>query len=330
MPGQIHTKFYFNQKVSQFNKIVDISNAIFITDENVYSSHNKLFAKRKAIVIPAGEQFKTQATVDSIVQQLISLNADRTTMLIGIGGGVITDITGYVASVFMRGICFGFVPSTLLAMVDASIGGKNGIDVGLYKNLVGTINQPQFIVYDYNLLNTLPQQHWQNGFAEIIKHACIKNATMFKQLQNTNIEFYKKNVKALAALVEQNALLKLRIVKKDITEKGDRKLLNFGHTLGHAIENKYRLYHGEAVAIGMMFACKLSQQILHFKDAETVGALLQQYHLPVSLSYNTQEVFEILQMDKKRVQKAMNFILLEKTGKGKIMAIPLQDIKKML
>src|SRR5678815_2835973 len=174
------TVHYFDSSFSQLKNIVDQKNAIIITDENVFNQHNKKFKNWNCIVLKPGEEFKVQSTVDSIIEQLIAMEADRKTTLVGVGGGVITDITGYVASVYMRGISFGFIPTSLLAMVDASIGGKNGIDVGVYKNMVGIIRQPKFILHDMIFLNSLPQNEWENGFAEIIKHAAIKDAAMFK------------------------------------------------------------------------------------------------------------------------------------------------------
>jgi len=193
--------YYFDADFSYLEKLVNKEHAVIITDENVFHFYKKKFAGWKAIVIKAGEEFKVQATVDSIIDQLIQLNADRKTFLIGVGGGVVTDITGYVASVYMRGIPFGFVPSSLLAMVDASIGGKNGIDVGLYKNIVGAFNQPSFLLYDISLLKTLPNQEWVNGFAEIIKHAAIKDAALFAELEKNKLSTYQKNKTALSKLI---------------------------------------------------------------------------------------------------------------------------------
>src|SRR6187402_1613529 len=164
--------YYLAYGISHLKEIVDKDNTIIITDENVYNAHTKRFRNWNCIVLKPGEEFKIQPTVDSVIEQLIESGADRKTTLVGIGGGVITDITGYVAAIYMRGIRCGFVPSTVLAMVDASIGGKNGVDVGIYKNLVGTIRQPDFLLYDYSLLKTLPDTEWINGFAEIIKHSC--------------------------------------------------------------------------------------------------------------------------------------------------------------
>ena len=146
--------YYFNASINQLKDIVDINNTIIITDETIYELYQTQISGFKVIIVPPGEKHKNQSTIDSIINQLIELQADRKSTLVGIGGGVITDMTGYVASIYMRGINFGFVPSTLLAMVDASIGGKNGIDVGVYKNMVGIIRQPKFLLYDVSLLKT--------------------------------------------------------------------------------------------------------------------------------------------------------------------------------
>ena len=306
------------------------SNTVIITDENVFAHYSKKFKNYSTIVLKAGEEFKIQATVDSIVEQLFHYGANRATILVGVGGGVITDITGYVASIYMRGINFGFVPTTLLALVDASIGGKNSIDVGVYKNMVGTINQPQFILHDYSFLNTLPEVEWQNGFTEIIKHACIKDAIMYNELQSYSLKYYQTKKQILTLLIEKNAMLKTKIVAKDVNERGDRKLLNFGHTLGHALENQYKLSHGQAISIGMVFASRMSQQLLGFKQTDELINLLEQYGLPTNVLFNKKKVFEVLMMDKKREKDFVKFILLEKIGKAVIKEISLAEIKEAL
>ena len=189
--------FVLDGKFAAIEKMVDKSEAIYITDENVYALHQAKFKGKKTIVFPAGEEHKHQATVDFIIEALLNFGATRQSVLIGVGGGVVTDMVGYVAGVYMRGVAVGFVPTTILAMVDASIGGKNGIDVGLYKNMVGLIRQPQFLVYDVGFLQSLPKHQWENGFAEIIKHAAIKDAAMMKELAAHDINYYQKNKKAL-------------------------------------------------------------------------------------------------------------------------------------
>lgn len=324
------TYCYFDATFSQLKKIVDPRSAVVVTDENVYNGHIKKFRNWNTIVLKPGEAFKVQPTVDTVIEQMIALQADRKTTLIGVGGGVITDITGYAASIYMRGIPFGFVPTSVLSMVDASIGGKNGIDVGIYKNMVGVIRQPAFLLHDPAFLQTLPQHEWENGFAEIIKHACIKDAAMFAELEATTLKTYQSKKQAMRSLIQRNAMIKIKVVQKDEFEKAGRKLLNFGHTLGHALENQYDLSHGQAISIGMTYACHISAQLTGFRDTEKVVKLLERYGLPTYASFNKKKAVDVLKMDKKRERKEMNYILLDKIGKAEIRLIPLQQLEKII
>jgi len=324
------TDYYFAYGISHLKEFVDQKNAVIITDENVFRDHKKRFSNWRVIVLQPGEEQKTQATVDSIIAQLIMMEADRKTTLIGVGGGVVTDITGYAASTYMRGIQFGFIPTTLLSLVDASIGGKNGVDVGIYKNFVGTIHQPSFILHDLIFLNSLPQSEWINGFAEIIKHACIKDAAMFRELETNSIKKYQGRKVLVCELIQKNAILKTKVVQQDEFEKGDRKLLNFGHTLGHALENQYGLSHGHAISIGMTYACNISKQITGFKETKRVVDVLEEYGLPTYAKFDKQKVFHALKMDKKRERKEISYVLLEKIGRGVIKTIPLDQLEKII
>jgi 3-dehydroquinate synthase len=323
------TDYYFDGEFARLEELVDKSQAVLITDENVFRAHRKQFAGWKYIIVPAGEQFKVQSTVNSIIERLIGFNADRKTFIVGIGGGVITDLTGFVASTYMRGLRFGFLPTTILSMVDASIGGKNGIDVGLYKNLVGIIRQPSFLLYDVSLLKSLPHTEWVSGFAEIIKHSCIKDLRLFKELEQHKLSFYKKDLPALKKLIRRNAVIKSDVVKADEFETGERKLLNFGHTLGHAIENMYKLSHGQAIAVGMTVASKLSETLTGFRETDRVVKVLSQYGLPTYMDYDKAKAFDVLRMDKKKDADKMNFVLLKKIGKAVIHPIPLIELEKI-
>ncbi len=323
------TAFYFDASFSHLEKLVSKEKAVIVTDENLFNAHKRRLKGWNTIVLKPGEQFKVQQTVDVVIDQLIALGADRQSVLIGFGGGVITDITGYVAGIYMRGIEFGFVPTSVLAMVDAAIGGKNGIDVGVYKNMVGLIRQPAFLLYDYALLKTLPLNEWQNGFAEIIKHAAIKDAVMFKELESNSIAKYRSNKLLLAKLIQRNAMIKIKVVVNDEFEKGERKLLNFGHTLGHAIENMYELSHGQAISIGMTYAALMSEQLKFFTGAKQLIALLNKYGLPTVVEFDAKKAFKVLLKDKKKENVSINYILLQKIGKGVIqplLLVQIQDI----
>ena len=324
------TQFYFDADFSLLEKLVDKDNAIVITDENVFTANKRKFKGWSTIVLNPGEDCKIQATVDEVIEQLIAFEADRKTFLIGVGGGVVTDITGYVAAIYMRGLSFGFVPTSILAMVDAAIGGKNGIDVGVYKNIVGTIRQPAFLVYDYNFLKSLPQAEWINGFAEIIKHACIKDVKLFHLLEKKTLKEFQKDLKALGTLIRKNVGIKASVVQNDEFEKGERRLLNFGHTLGHAIENLYELSHGQAISIGMTAASKISEKVNGFKESDRVLSLLDQYQLPTLADFDKRRAIEVLKMDKKKVSGGMNYVLLEKIGKGVVQQIPLPQLEEFI
>ena len=324
--------YYFDADFTYLEKITSKLDTIIITDKNVFNAHPQIFDGWKVIVISAGEEFKQQSTVDFIIAELIAKNADRNTFIVGVGGGVVTDITGYAASIYMRGLRFGFVPTTILAMVDAGIGGKNGVDVGIYKNLAGLIKQPQFLLFDYSLLKTLPFEQWVNGFAEIIKHACIKDAALFALLEAETLENFIADKNKLALLIEKNVAIKTTVVVLDQFEKGDRKLLNFGHTLGHAIENMYQLPHGHAISIGMMAACSISNKLSNLPEGDTqiIKALLQKYQLPTQFNFDKKRIWEVLKMDKKRTADNMSFILLNKIGEAIIQSIPLKQLDELI
>ena len=322
----------YDGSFEKIGTLVDPSKIIIVTDENVFEAHQQRFQSYKTILVPAGEMHKQQQTVDKIIDDLLRLEADKQSIIVGVGGGVVTDMAGYAASIYKRGIRLMQVPTSLLAMVDAAVGGKNGVDVGPFKNMVGTIYQPDVLLYDYSFLQTLPEIEWVNGFAEIIKHACIKDATMFAFLQQKTPADFMKDPTLIAALVEQNVKIKLSVVLNDEFETGDRKLLNFGHTIGHAIENIYDLSHGFAISIGMAAALRISEEIngFHSSDRLMVLQLLQQYGLPTQLKYDPEKIWEILLLDKKRNAAGMGFILLDAIGKGKVSTIPLPQLKDLL
>ena len=326
---------YFDTDFSYLEELVSKEKAVIITDDNIASIHAEKFSGWKVIIIPAGEHNKQQSTVDKVIDALIKLQADRETFIIGIGGGVVTDIAGYAASVYMRGVKFAFVPTSILAMVDAAVGGKNGVDVGIYKNLVGVIRHPEFLLYDYSFLKTLPHKEWINGFAEIIKHACIKDEKLFELLEDNSLETFQQSAGKIAELLKRNVGIKYNVVANDEFETGERKLLNFGHTLGHAVENIYQLPHGSAVSIGMVAACKISEEINNFpgEESERVIELLKKYNLPVTLPLGERrsgDIWEVLLMDKKKSGDVMNFILLNKIGYGIVKPVLLTKLKDLI
>ena len=196
--------------------------------------------------------------------------------------------------------------------------------------MVGLIRQPAFLLFDVSFLRSLPKPEWQNGFAEIIKHACIKDAAMFAEVERNSLENYKGRQRSICELIQRNAIIKTKVVQKDEFEKGERRLLNFGHTIGHALETQYELLHGQAISIGMTYACHISEQLTGFKQTEKVVRVLDKYNLPTYASFNKQKVFDVLKMDKKRERKEMNYVLLEKIGKGVVKSISLKQLEKII
>jgi len=306
--------------------------SIIITDSHVREIHGHLLAGYRVLEVPAGEANKSWETIQTLALQLIGMEAHRKTTLVGIGGGVVTDITGFLASIYMRGVPFGFVPTTLLAMVDASVGGKNGVNLGLHKNMLGTFAQPKFILYDTALLRTLDDGQWSNGFGEIIKYGCICDVRIINTLKQGDIRYFRKRPDRLNELIAGCVHVKNKIVAADEKESGIRKILNFGHTAGHAFESIYRLPHGHSVALGMQAACLLSQQLCGL-DSQVVRDLqevMRRYELPVSLSFDLQQVMDVLHMDKKRDTDTVDFILLERLGKACVKPLPFSVIAQGL
>jgi 3-dehydroquinate synthase len=322
---------YFNVDFSYVEKLVSKDQTVIITDKNLAAHYSHKFLTWRTIIIEPGEKNKQQATADHIIRELIKLKADRDTMIIAVGGGVITDIAAYVASVYMRGIKFALIPTTILAMVDACIGGKNGIDVGIYKNLVGTIRHPEFLLYDYGFLKSLPQSEWINGFAEIIKHACIKDKMLFEWLESQSLDSLQSSVHITDELIRRNVDIKYNVVINDEFEKGERRLLNFGHSLGHAVENLYKLSHGNAVAIGMVAACSISEEVNKFPAADKlrVVSLLKKYNLPVQLKFDKEKIWEVLLMDKKKSGSKINFVLLNSIGDAIVQPISVKQLEEL-
>jgi len=329
---QQETTYFLGESLLQLGNHVDRNRAVLVIDENVEYHHGHHLRDWKKIVITAGEDVKNMATVEKIIDGLISFEADRKTTLVGIGGGMLTDVAGFAASIYMRGIPFGFVPTTLLAQVDASIGGKNGVSHGKQKNLLGIIRQPAFILFDYTLPLTMPAEEWHNGFAEIIKYACIMDAELFDYLEINKEKALARDVAVLEYLVNKSVAAKTKVVLEDELENGPRRWLNFGHTLGHAVEKLEHIAHGKAVAIGMVAATRFSEKLMNLPADQTIRLikLISDYQLPVAFTSDKEAVFDIFKLDKKREKDVIHFVLLEQIGKATTMPIPIAELKLLL
>jgi 3-dehydroquinate synthase len=331
-PSGDATQFHFEANEKDLLRLAPPATTIAITDDNVAKLYSKQLKEYRLLTFSEGEEHKSPATIEKLTEQLLEAGAHRGTTLLGIGGGVVTDVVGFLASTFMRGVSVAFVPTTLLAQVDASLGGKNGVNVGLHKNMLGTIRQPKFVLFDTAYLSTLPEEHWRGGFAEIIKYGHVSDARILTTLQNAGVDFFQKHPEKLSELIEGCADVKNKIVHADEHEGGLRRVLNFGHTAGHAFETLYNLPHGYAVGLGMRVAVKLSEQ--HTGLPEEAGAqltqLLEAFGLPTTLEYDDAAVMELLLTDKKRKDEGIEYVLLEKPGVAVTKILQPEQIKAAL
>ena len=290
------------------------------------------------ISFEAGEKSKTRSTKEQIEDKMLSYGLGKDSCIIALGGGVVGDIAGYVAATYMRGVPYIQVPTTLLAQVDSSIGGKVGVDTKLAKNSIGTIYQPKKVIMDLNFLKTLPKEELANGLAEIIKHALINDKSFFNFLEKNIDEILKCNLDILKIAIKRSCEIKASIVEQDEKENGIRRRLNYGHTIGHAIEAalEYRIPHGQAIAIGMDYASKLSAKRGFLEEGSVIrqNNLLEYIGLPHKLSHHKLKPSKILQhiaYDKKIINGKINFVLLKSIGDAFIDdSITLEDIKNIL
>jgi 3-dehydroquinate synthase len=292
--------------------------------------------KPTLITIPAGEKLKTLRQAGAVCEQMVVAGLDRQSFVIGLGGGVIGDISGFVAAIYHRGIPHVQVPTTLLAMVDSSIGGKTGVNTADGKNLIGAVHQPSLVIDDLDVLKTLPRREFNQGFAEIIKHAIIADAKMFKQLQSWQARSPHRPL-ALQQLICRNIKIKSIIVAKDERDRtGERALLNFGHSVGHAIEragNFRKFLHGEALSLGIVAACAVSikRAGLAPGQRDAVIDLLQRFDLPTRLPKNfpREKIFKALKFDKKFEAGKIRFVVTPRLGAAYLRSdVTLEDIHK--
>lgn len=315
--------------IENIPKYIPPKGVFIITDDNVKRHCNSRFPEFPVYSIGAGETSKNLQTAAEIYRWLLNAGADRSTFILGIGGGVVCDIAGFVASTYMRGVSFGFVATSLLAQVDASVGGKNGVDLDGFKNIVGTFNQPKFVICDTSMLLTLPRVEWSNGFAEMVKHALITDSEKFSFMESHVSELLGCNIDVITPLVAKSVQIKANIVSTDEHERGERKKLNLGHTWGHAVEKVSGLPHGQSVSIGIEFAARLSTSkgLLEKKDYMRILDLLRNLRLPVSTHINHQLIFDVLVKDKKRTSDAVDFILINGIGNAVIERLSLGEIR---
>lgn len=332
MSISIKNTLKFIDSPKEFLAEFGVHNTFLFIDENVHAHFKEEWDGFTYEIIPAGEDQKRFEIVEKLLAVLLEKGIDRKGTVIGIGGGVVTDLTGFVASIYLRGINFGFLPTTLLAMCDASIGGKNGINFGSYKNMVGNFNQPSFIAFYTPFLNTLPEREFNSGMAEVIKHAIINGGALQMFLEQNSRSEITKNPEKLQELCELAASVKVAVVEQDEYEAGLRKKLNLGHTIGHAIEATSDFTHGECVAIGMVLAAKIAvlRGSAEYDLVEQVIAHCNAYDLHTNTELNPALLLEKIAKDKKRRNTEIDFILPHSFGNVHIAPLSILELEKHL
>jgi 3-dehydroquinate synthase len=315
--------------------IISDGNVAPLLADRVKASLESTGFRPSLITIPAREKSKTLKQAGAICDQMIAAGLDRQSFVIGLGGGMIGDISGFVAAIYDRGIPHVQIPTTLLAMVDSSIGGKTGVNTADGKNLIGAFHHPSLVIDDVEVLKTLPPREFNQGFAEIIKHAVIADAEMFGALKNTQVS----DVLALQSLIKRNIEIKSKIVAKDERdETGERAVLNFGHTIGHAIERAGdygKSLHGEAVSLGIVAACAISVKKAGLSPGQrdAIVDLLHQFNLPTQLPkvFPREKIIGALKFDKKFEGGNVRFVVTPRIGSAQLTTnVTMQDIREAI
>jgi 3-dehydroquinate synthase len=293
---------------------------VIITDTTVSRLYGDRFPGFPVITVTPGEESKKMKVIEDLAGQLLDAGIDRSGFILAIGGGVVCDIAGFLAAIYMRGIRCGYVSTTLLAQVDASTGGKTGVNLGVTKNMLGVIRQPEFVICDTTMLRTLSRQEFLSGLAELIKTAIIGDKSLFEQIESSQEEILKGNTDLLSKLVAKSVRFKGMVVDTDEMETGLRRILNFGHTFGHAIEIQKNLRHGFAVALGMELATEFSyeRKLISIEDRNRVICMLKAFKLNNWVDLTDSQMEKLITHDKKKSGNDINFVFIKGIGKAVI------------
>ena len=300
-----------------------------ITDPNVLRIHGHYFSALDIIEIDPGEHNKTLETIERIYENFLERELDRSSFVIAIGGGAVCDIAGFAASTYMRGIDFGYVPSTLLAQVDASIGGENGVNFHGHNNLIGVFNLPQFVLCDTDLLYTLPGREMASGMAEVVKHAVIRSTSLFEFLEQEWASLLSLQKDTVEKVINDSVVIKSWMMQSDSLEKSEREKLNFGYTLGLTIEKEGHMSHGEAISIGMVMASKISaaKGMLSHQEVDHITSLLNNLKLPVEVSSSREILLDAIKKDKQHHGETVHFVLLSEIGKAEVVPMTYTELE---
>ncbi len=308
---------------------------VAVTDPNVDAIYGDAIraVAPEVIVIPTGEENKTFATIESIHRRLVELGADRRTYVVGVGGGITTDVTGFAASTYLRGVEFGFVATSLLAQVDASVGGKNGVNVAGFKNMAGVFNQPDFVLCDTGVLSTLPPAELRAGMAEMIKAGLIADPSLFEIFERHSPEELLADRPLLTRAITAAIRVKAAIVDADEREAGERRKLNLGHTVAHAIEKLSRRYnHGEAVGAGLVSIARISERLglLSSADRDRIIHAVERAGLPTRTEIPASEIARALTRDKKVEGDELWLVVVRAPGDVDVLRTPIHQVAALL
>ena len=305
---------------------------VVISDTNIDRHYHSLLGEYDHVLIGLGETSKTWHTLDFIYRKFIELGVDRSTFILAVGGGIVTDVAGFAASTFMRGLEFGFISTSLLGQVDASVGGKNGVNLDGYKNMVGTFTQPRFVICDVTMLRTLSEREFRTGLAEMIKAGVIADKELFSALEEVEFSTLHSDVELLMDLVYRAIKVKADIVERDERESGERRLLNLGHTMAHAIEkSSSKMNHGEAVACGIALVAEAaaSKGLLAVEDKERICNLLSRAGFVLEPPVAMRQLLKAIEKDKKSDGTSIHVVFPQGVGCCTVEKMPIEEFKSL-
>jgi 3-dehydroquinate synthase len=326
-PGFI-SEIFIGEKWGSVNRLIPEKGVVIITDHTVNKLYGDKFPDVPVFSLTPGEGSKKMEVIEHLAEQLLEAGIDRSGFILAIGGGVVCDVAGFLASVYMRGIRCGYISTTLLAQVDASTGGKNGVNLGPTKNMLGTFRQPEFVICDPVMLETLSDEEYLSGLAELIKTAIIGDRELFDQIERSFDDILSRDSGLLTLLIAKSVRYKGLVVSEDERETGLRRVLNFGHTYGHAIELQKGLRHGFAVASGMELATafSLEKNYISQMEAERVITMLNKYSLLGRHDLTDNQLEKLILHDKKKTGTEIHFVFIHGIGKVEVEKIPVVEV----
>lgn len=326
-PGY-RSEIMVGERWEEVSRLLPAKGVVIITDDNVNDLYGDRFPKVPVFKLEPGEASKKLEIIEYLAGQLLDAGIDRDGFVLAIGGGVVCDVAGFLASVYMRGIKCGYVSSSLLSQVDASTGGKNGVNLGGTKNMLGTIRQPEFVICDTAMLQTLSEEEYLSGLAELIKTAIIGDSELFDLIEGSYDEIMSRDTNLLTSLVVKSVKFKGMVVTKDEMEAGLRRILNFGHTFGHAVEMHTGVKHGFAVAAGMVLATEYSceKKYISTEENERIIKLLGRFKLIHNRNLSDDQMEKLVLHDKKKVGSDIHFVFIKGIGKAVVEKVPVNEV----